>query len=78
MLPEFKRFIICISGIISLNCACSSDNEISLADTDAEMFLYDSPITALTDAGDSLLLGTARGDIVSSRSVPQEKIRHIS
>lgn len=76
MLPEFKRFIICISGIISLNCACSSDNEISLADTDAEMFLYDSPITALTDAGDSLLLGTARGDIVSF-SLMNGTFRHL-
>ena len=76
MLPEFKRFIICISGIVSLNCACSSDNEISLADTDAEMFLYDSPITALTDAGDSLLLGTARGDIVSF-SLMNGTFRHL-
>ena len=65
MIPEFKHLIIYVLCIISINCACSADKEISINETDAEMFLYDSPITALTDAGDSLLLGTARGDVVS-------------
>ena len=48
-----------------LLCGCSSKEAISFHDAGGETFPFESPITAITDAGDSLLLGTSRGDIVS-------------
>ncbi len=76
MSSKLKHSLILALCTIIINCACSSKKEISIHEADAEMFLYDSPITALTDAGDSLLLGTARGEIVSF-SLANGTFRHI-
>ena len=76
MISRLKHSVACILFAVMVNCACDSRKEISINETDAEMFLYDSPITALSDAGDSLLLGTARGDIVSF-SLVNGTFRHI-
>lgn len=46
-------------------CECSSRTELAFHETDGEKYPYVSPVTAVVDAGDSLLLGTSRGDIVS-------------
>lgn len=48
-----------------LLCGCSSKEAISFHDVGGETFPFESPITAITDAGDHLLLGTSRGDIVA-------------
>lgn len=44
---------------------CRSKDVISFHQTDGESFLYNSPITSVCDGGESLLLGTSRGDIIS-------------
>lgn len=46
-------------------CGCSSRIELEFHETYGEKFTYVSPVTAVVNAGDSLLLGTSRGDIVS-------------
>ena len=65
MLSNLCKRIAMLFSAMAVMAACESYEEISIQDSEVEMFLYDSPITSLTDAGDSLLLGTAKGDIVS-------------
>ena len=45
--------------------ACNSVNNSTLEQVGGERFHYHSPITCIEDAGDSLLLGTAAGKIIS-------------
>jgi hypothetical protein len=59
------RLLSILIPAMYLLCGCSSNEELSFQEAKGEAFPYESPITAVTDAGDSLLLGTSRGDIVS-------------
>lgn len=51
--------------VLLLLCGCSSNKVTDFDDVNGEQFPYECPVTAVTDAGDSLILGTSRGDIVS-------------
>ena len=51
--------------VLLLPCGCSSNKVTDFDDVNGEQFPYESPVTAVTDAGDALILGTSRGDIVS-------------
>ena len=51
--------------VLLLLCGCSSNKVTDFDDVNGEQFPYESPVTAVTDAGDALILGTSRGDIVS-------------
>lgn len=61
---KYRLLSILLPALLVL-CGCSSTEEVSFREVNGETFPYESPITAVTDAGDSLLLGTSRGDIVS-------------
>lgn len=59
-----KKIFLSLLSCLML-CGCSSRTELAFHETDGEKYPYVSPVTAVVDAGDSLLLGTSRGDIVS-------------
>lgn len=62
--------------VLLLLCGCSSNDAISFEGVNGEEFPYECPVTAVTDAGDSLILGTSRGDIVSY-NMSDGSFRHV-
>ena len=59
----FKASIIAPIFIILLTCSCIGNEGYSLKEAGGEAFHFYSPITAIVDAGESLLLGTRDGKI---------------
>ena len=62
---KYGRLILWLASALFILCGCSSREVVSFHEINSEAFPYEAPLTAVADAGDSLLLGTARGDIVS-------------
>ena len=62
---KYRRLILWLASALFILCGCSSREVVSFHEINSEAFPYEAPLTAVADAGDSLLLGTARGDIVS-------------
>ena len=59
----FFHTVISILICAILVAACQRNDSLSLRDVGGEEFVFSSPITAIVDAGDSLLVGTNDGKI---------------
>ncbi len=59
---SLKSGVVLVSSILAV-CACSGNRSLSFDEAGGERFQFCSPITAIKDAGDSLLVAMGNGSI---------------